>query len=349
MSEAATARPLGGDAIDVRLFDDLDAVARDAAGALDRESQGSLYDRLDWLRLTRAHVLPGAPILIAAARLGEDRCWLFVRPGARRGAEAYASWYTLAFRPVFAGDGTMRRPLLTAAARALRARFDAVTLAPMPADMADLGARAFAAAGWRTTIGEATANWVAHTAGQDFAAYWAQRPSRLRNTVRRKIRAADLTIEILDRFEDRAWNAYEAVYGASWKPAEGSPAFLRALAQGEGAAGTLRLGLAWRNGDPLACQFWTAERGTATIHKLAHLESERASSPGTVLSEAMFRNVLNRDRPDLIDFGTGDDPYKADWMDERRMLYRLTCLNRGTVGGIARTARAAIVQALHRG
>lgn len=346
---AAPAADLAAEAIAVRLFDDLGAAGADAAGALDRASQPSLYDRLDWLRLTQAHVLPGSHILIAAARLGEDRCWLFVRPGARRSAEAYASWYTLAFRPVFAGDAVMRGPLLTAAARALRGRLDAIVLAPMPADMADLAAQAFAAAGWRTAIGEATANWVAHTAGQDFAAYWANRPSRLRNTVRRKIRAADLAVDILSRFDDAAWNAYEAVYGASWKPAEGSPAFLRALAQGEGAASTLRLGLAWRNGDPVACQFWTVERGVATIHKLAHLETERASSPGTVLSEAMFRHVLDRDRPALIDFGTGDDPYKADWMDERRMLYRLTCHNRASIGGIARTARAAIAGRLRRG
>jgi hypothetical protein len=346
----AAAAPLpAGRAIDVRLLDDLDAAAADAAGALDRTAQASLYDRLEWLQLTQAHVLPGAPIVIATARLGEDRCWLFLRPEQRRSAVAYASWYTLAFRPAFAGDPVMHSALLVAVAAALRRRFDAVTLAPMPAAMATLAAEAFAATGWRTNTIEATANWVAHTAGQDFAAFWARRPSRLRNTVRRKIRAADLAIEILDRFDDAAWHAYEVVYSASWKPAEGSPAFLRALAMAEGAAGTLRLGVARRNGEPVACQFWTVEGGTAIIHKLAHLESERASSPGTVLSEAMFRHVLDRDRPDLIDFGTGDDPYKADWMDERRMLHRLTCHDRSSIGGIARTARAALAQVLRRG
>jgi hypothetical protein len=337
-----------GGAIDVRLYDDLDAVARDSAGGLDRAAQASLYDRIDWLRLTQAHILPDAPI-VAVAGAGENRCWLFVRPTGRRGAQAYVSWYTLAFRPVFVGDPAMHAPLLTAAARALRRRFDGLTLAPLPSDAADLTQRAFAAAGWRTMRSEATANWVAHTAGQDFAAYWAKRPSRLRNTVRRKVRAADLAIKILDRFDADAWRAYEAVYIASWKPAEGSPAFLRAFAEQEGAAGTLRLGIARRNGDPVACQFWTVERGVATIHKLAHLETERASSPGTVLSEAMFRHVIDRDRPMTIDFGTGDDPYKADWMDERRMLYRLTCHDRGSIGGLARTARAALARRLRRG
>ena len=73
-----------------------------------------------------------------------------------------------------------------------------------------------------------------------------------------------------------AWADYEAVYAASWKPEEGSPAFLRALAEQEGAAGTLRLGIARRGGRPVAAQLWTVESGVATIHKLAYVEDERA-------------------------------------------------------------------------
>jgi len=345
---ATAASRSAGEAIDVRLFDDLDAVAADAAGALDRARQPSLYDRLAWLRLTHAHVL-AAPPIVARAALGEDRCWLFLGAQTHRRADAYASWYTLAFAPVFTGAPAMRGALLAALTRSLRGRFDAITLAPMPADAAALVVASFSGAGWRAATEAATANWVAHIAGQDFAAYWAKRPSRLRNTVKRKVRAADLAIEIHDRFDAGAWDAYESVYRASWKPAEGSPAFLRALAEQEGAAGTLRLGIARKEERPVACQFWTVEHGVATIHKLAHIEAERAASPGTVLSEAMFRRVIESDRPDIIDFGTGDDPYKADWMDERRMLSRVTLYDRGSIGGIARAARAALGRRLRRG
>ena len=31
------------------------------------------------------------------------------------------------------------------------------------------------------------------------------------------------------------------------------------------------------------------------------------------------------DRVDLVDFGTGDDPYKRDWMEQVRPRYRLEC------------------------
>ena len=38
--------------VNIELFDDFDAVAVDSAGALDRTRQPSLFDRLDWYRLT---------------------------------------------------------------------------------------------------------------------------------------------------------------------------------------------------------------------------------------------------------------------------------------------------------
>jgi CelD/BcsL family acetyltransferase involved in cellulose biosynthesis len=96
----------------------------------------------------------------------------------------------------------------------------------------------------------------------------------------------------------------------------------------EGAAGRLRLGVARIAGKPVAAQFWTVEAGTAFIHKLAHDEDASKHSPGTLLSAALFEHVIDRDRVDEIDFGTGDDPYKRDWMEAVRNrhaveLYRL--------------------------
>ncbi len=94
----------------------------------------------------------------------------------------------------------------------------------------------------------------------------------------------------------RAWADYEAVYRASWKPEEGSFPFLRALAEQEGAAGTLRLGVARKDGRPVAVQLWLVENGEATIHKLAYAEDAKAMSPGTLLGMAMFRRALDEDR-----------------------------------------------------
>ena len=133
--------------------------------------------------------------------------------------------------------------------------------------------------------------------------------------------------------------AYETVYGASWKPAEGAPDFLRALAQQAGDG--LRLGIARHEGRPVAAQLWLVENGCATIHKLAYREDAARLAPGTVLSMAMFRAAIDEDRVERIDYGTGDEPYKADWMDERHILWRIEAYDPRRPAGLIGAARAA--------
>lgn len=329
---------------ETRIGDTLAALVRDAS----RPAQSGFYDRHDWLALTRSHIYPGDPLAVAAAHDGEAAAWLPLRDCGAGHGRALASWYTLAFAPLFTPgiDADGRARLLAELARVLRRRFDTLSLWPLEADVAAELQAAFRAQGWLPRLRFETANWVASTAGLDFDAYWAARPSKLRNTVRRRTKNSPFTTEVLDRFDDAAWDAYEAVYAQSWKPEEGAPAFLRAAAAQEGVAGTLRLGIARRDGVPVAAQFWTVEHGHATIHKLAYLESEREHSPGTLLSVAMFRHVLDRDRPAVIDYGNGDEPYKAEWMDQRRERFRLRLFNLRSVGGLsqgaARAARAAL-------
>ena len=324
--------------IEVELFDDLDAVARDAGGALDRPAQMSLFDRLDWFRLTLAHCPPPGEPLIARAADGDRRCWLFLTVDGAR-AQALASWYTLDYRAIAVAGGETLLPALAAALRRRRPRIAAITLAPVgePAGLA----AAFRAAGWIVRQSPTSVNWRVPTSG-GFSDYWSRRPKRLRETIRRKSARAGLEISMFRYFDQDAFTAYEAIYAASWKPAEGSPAFLRALARIEGDAGTLRLGIARKDGVAVAAQLWLVENKVATIHKLAHAAAADALSPGTLLTEAMFRSVIEEDRPDWIDFGAGDDAYKADWMDARHPLHRLDAFDRASPRGLMLAGRAAL-------
>jgi Acetyltransferase (GNAT) domain len=327
---------------DVELFDDFAAVEADAAGALDRLSQDSLYSRLSWFRLIAVHCPPPGKLLVLRARSNLRRAWLFLAVDHPR-AQAYAAWYSLRVGAI----GEAEVELLTAMAAMLRdggvARLE---LAPI--EDAGLLREAFRRAGWITFAEPAIANWRIDTKGMDFTTYWSQRPSRLRNTGARKAKAAGLQTIVHDRFDEAAWADYETVYRASWKPEEGSFPFLRALAEQEGAAGTLRLGLAYHEGRPVAAQLWLVEDGVATIHKLAYAEDAKAISPGTVLGEAMFRRAIDQDGVRLIDYGTGDDVYKRDWMDERRQLWRIIAYNPRTLRGLAGIVRQR-VRALVRG
>jgi hypothetical protein len=326
--------------VNVKLFDDLDSVERDAAGALSREAQPCLYSRLDWFRLLERHCPPSGRLKVARAEEDGRRAWLFLANGGR-GAEAYSAWYSL--RVGLVGSPALGAPL----ARELRGEGLAhVTLSPTAEP--DHLLNGLRTGGWIASVEPATGNWVAHTAGLSFDEYWARRPGKLRSTALRKAKSAGLDIAIYDRFCPDAWTAYEDVYRASWKPEEGSFPFLRALAEQEGAAGTLRLGIARKHGRPVAAQLWTVEHGEATIHKLAYAEDAKAMSPGTLLGMAMFRHAIDEDQVRLIDYGTGDDAYKRDWMDERRQLWRVSAYNPRTLSGFAGAVRAKATKLVAR-
>jgi hypothetical protein len=331
--------------IEVKAFDDIDTVAADADGALDRVAQQHLHDRLEWYRLAEAYRPSRGRARIWRANDGDGgRAWLFLSVDRNGGAEALALWYTLAFRPVFAGEGD-RVALIAAIARGLRQDgVGSVSLAPVPDgdDTLSVLDNGFRAAGWWTRARAENVNWVADTKDVTFASYWRGRPGQLRSTAARKSKTVDLDITIHRGFDGDAWAAYEQVYAASWKPTEGSPAFLRAFGRVEGAAGTLRLGLARHEGEPIAAQLWTVENGVATIHKLAHVEAARDMSPGTLLSAAMFGAAIDADHVKLIDFGTGDDGYKADWMDRAEPLHRFTAFDLQRPRGILALLRAAV-------
>jgi hypothetical protein len=318
----------------VEWFDDLDAVAVDAAGALDRAAQPCLYDRIDWFRLTRAHILPDARLAIVRVREDAAAAWLFLIETAPRTAAPLASWYTLRFAPVVAGAADAG--LMQALYRAVAARFDRLSLHPLLGrDIAP-----WREAGWRCFPSAASTNWTLDLAGRDFAAYWAARPAKMRNTVARRARSHPVRIALHHRFDAAAWRDYEDVYAASWKPKEGSPAFLRTLAEQEGAAGTLRLGVAYdREERAVAAQFWLTEGGTATIHKLAHREDAKAGSPGSLLSQALFRQAIDEDKVSRIDFGLGNEPYKADWVDTTNPVERIDAYRPFTVRGLAGMGR----------
>lgn len=309
--------------VKIEYLHDLKQVQSEAALSrlLSAACQRAPFDRLEWWQALERHC--GLPPLLAVARRRDEAVVLpLTGQGGHLGA--LANWYTFRFRPILAGGDD----LLLALARDLAGRAHRLTLSPLPDEdgSATRLAAAFRHAGWLVRREVCDSNHILPLAGRSFEEYLSARPGTLRTTLRRKTKK--VAVEVLTSFDPAAWAAYEDIYAESWKPEEGSPAFLRAFAEAEGAAGRLRLGLARAAGGPepgpaIAAQMWTVEGGTAFIHKLAHREAARPLSPGSVLSAALFRQVIDKDRVTLVDFGTGNDPYKRDWMEEVRPRYRL--------------------------
>ena len=282
------------------------------------------FASLSWFALLED---AGAQPLLALARAGDAAVCLPLR---RDGAtlQALTNWYAFTFADLRAGPD--QPALLEALARDLRQQARQVDLPKLAAEDGTLARlqTAFARAGWLTFATPCDVNHILPLNGRDYAQYLASRPGPLRTTLKRKARKVE--VHLATAFDPADWAAYEAIYADSWKPEEGDPALLRAFAQVQSAAGHYRFALARHQGEPVAAQFWTVEGGTACIHKLAHRESAKPLSPGTTLSAALFEQVIDRDGVQLVDFGTGDDPYKRDWMEQVRTRWHLTCLLPGS-------------------
>jgi len=315
------------------------------AALLGRSHTSAPFDRLDWLTLLAEICLPGAKCVIAVAREGAAVAAL---PLCRtsEGFAPLGNWYSFYVRPL--SNDPARAPALLAALTRSLAPAGAARLAPLPEQEAEALAAAFRKSGWIGTIEPCDTNHILELNGRSFDMYWAARPGALRETVRRKGARGLVSLRIETVFNDIDWNAYEAIYASSWKPEEGSPAFLRTFAMAESAAGALRMGLAEIDGQPVAAQFWTVEGGTAWIHKLAHDEASRQHSPGTLLSAALFRHVIDVDRVHTVDFGTGDNPYKRDWMEASRPRYALAFYRPAAISHWPQLARLAASAAKRR-
>lgn len=296
------------------------------------------FDRIEWWR-GMAECCDMVP-LIAVARQGDDVAALALTRIKRR-LHALANWYSFSVIPVVSA-GADRAALLTALAKDLAGQAPRIVLEKLPDEAGEASAiaDAFRAAGWIVLRDVCDSNHVLTVDGRSFAEYLAARPGPLRTTLKRKGNRVE--IRLFDHFDEAAWSAFEEIYAASWKPEEGCPGFLERFAREEGAAGRLRLGLALADGAPVAAQFWTVEAGTAFIHKLAHREDARSLSPGTTLSAALFERVIDIDRVELVDFGTGDDGYKRDWMEQVRPRYRLDMMRSFWPGNWPIIARHAL-------
>lgn len=336
-----------GRVIAIEYHADLKEVQSDArlAALLSPGMQHAPFDRLAWWQGLAEHC--GLVPLLVVARDGDDAAVLPLQR-VNGHLSGLANWYSFRLRPV-SSPGSDAAGLLTALARDLGRHAARVTLSGLPQEdgSADLTEAAFRKAGWIALREACDSNHVLHVEGRSYDDYLAGRPGPLRTTLKRKTGKVD--VRILSGFDADAWSDYEDIYGESWKPSEGSPDFLRGFAQAEGAAGRLRLGLAYAEGRAIAAQMWTVEGGVAFIHKLAHREEAKPLSPGTVLSAALFRHVIDEDKVDLVDFGTGNDGYKRDWMEDVRPRYRLDMLRPGAPQNWPFLARRALKRLAARG
>jgi len=309
-------------------FDGVDALPDDAAALL-APAGDEFQLSAAWFRALQDAARPdGArPLWLLHREAGAAVALLPLWRAADGRLAALTAPYTCLFRPLVAAaaDPAVLARAGAAFGRACR------RAGPLRLDALDLDwpgwpplLAGFRRAGLATLRFAHFGNWRCDVAGLDWPAYLAGRPGDLRETIRRRLARAGrdpaIGFELIAGGDALAAGiaAYENVYARSWKQEEPFPRFAATVMRAAAAAGVLRLGVLRRQGVPVAAQYWTVTGGTATVHKLAHDEAERKLSPGTVLTALLLRHMLEHERVRAVDFGRGDDGYKAGWTGTRR-------------------------------
>src|SRR5262245_676508 len=244
---------------------------------------------------------------------------------------ALANYYTPLFGPILDKTYPNLRDVVKGLIREVCCdthAWDAVDLNPLSPEVSNLDdiIIGFKETGWIVQRYFCFGNWFLKVDGRSFKSYFDALPSALKHTIirkRKKLPAGSLRLAIITDGEDldEAINAYQQVYGASWKQPEPYVDFMPGLIRSCAKDGSLRLGLAYFDCQPAAAQVWIIDRGVASIYKLAYQELYSQYSIGSILTAHIMEYAIEVDRVHEVDYLAGDDAYKRNWMSHRRERY----------------------------
>lgn len=349
----------------VRSFADFEAL-RVAHPGFAEPAHATLFQSIDWFELLARHgmeadVVPCLLSIASPSAAPADRRLLLPLLRQGNGLASLSNYYSGLYGPIGDGEGCASWRAACKHLRASRPAPAYVRLQPLDADSAFFREMrdALDAAGYWADSYFCFGNWYLPTAGRSFDGYLSERPSALRNTLRRGRKKLDRggNWQIVVHSEpgpplDAAVSDYETIYASSWKPAEAHPGFIRELCQLAARRGWLRLGVLSIEGKAIASQIWLFSAGKAYIFKLAYDPAAARYSAGTVLTAAMIEHAIERDAADEIDYLSGDDAYKQDWMSHRRERIGLVAFDPATLRGLWTGLRhfcGRSVKALFRG
>lgn len=362
----------------VHQFSRFEELPKEAQELFEKAGKECFFSSLPWFRVFVGHALDfGDSVKIfcappdsesvggmqaAIATVHRSASTAFYRP---RRLSSLSNYYSSLFAPVW--NDANAREAAQSLAKTIAAdspSWDEVELKPL-----DVNSAAFAAlrdglqsAGFVVQTFFCFGNWYLDVSGRSYAQYIEDLPSVLRNTLVRKKKKLEKSnrakISIVTGGEElqAAIDAYEKVYSASWKHPEPYPNFVPELIRACAAMSSLRLGVVHVDGKPAAAQFWIVQNGVALIYKLAYDEAYTDLSVGSILTATLMEHAIDVDRVREVDYLTGDDAYKKDWMSGRRERWGILAMNPRTVRGAAaivrhvggRTVKRAI-QSLNRG
>jgi Acetyltransferase (GNAT) domain len=336
-----------------RTFQELRQLAPECLAPL---AGGDFFGTGSWFDLLAAHGTDKqAALLLILVRevAGSGRCHVLPMQHQRRGQNAaygpvllsLSNYYSSLYGPI-GSPSELTVGALRAALRHLRRSRGAsgvVNFQPLDAEgpFYERMKQALTLEGYWVETYNCFGNWHLAVNERSFAAYEVSLPSRLRNTIKRnrkKLTAAGAwSIDVIDQpgpALERGVVAWQEIYDKSWKVPEPFPDFVPGLIRMCAQKGWLRLGILWLGEIPIAAQLWIIKDRQALIYKLAYDEAYKRFSAGSTLSAELMRRALDDDHVLDVDYLTGDDGYKVDWMSHRRQRIGLVAFDARSLQGI---------------
>lgn len=300
-------------------------------------------DELFWIGCKS---VTGTPLLLLPLwrRSEDNRLW-------GKKLTSLANYYTTLYEPIHAlsDDTTLTQALDRVASAVCLLHWDVLDIYPLdPASVNyQLLIDAFRRQRKYVTPYFIYGNWFFLTNSQSFDDYWISRPSQLKNTLKRKankLKTKDIEYRIVQHPEEvvSAVALYEQTYHASWKQDEPYPNFIPGLAQMAAEQGWLRLGLLFIDQEIAAAQLWLTVADTAYIFKLCQKPDFDQYSPGSLLTVYLMKHVIDIDKVRKVDFLSGDDHYKKDWMTQREERWGLQIANPKSFFGLLKIIKNSL-------
>lgn len=319
-------------------YSDWNQLPESANALFVQEEKRNIFFSRPWFECLTASALAVDHTMVLACVVDGDRLMAILPLMECAGIK---TWYALrhGFTPLYSlllAEDEQERVLSCLGQALGQLPINALLLEPVAEDDSKLNGltRFLEIAGYSCEYNFRDYNWIYHLQGQSYKEYMASRPALLRNTIFRKMRKLErehgYEIRLFTGEEvSRHMPDYHVVYNASWKQNEITNAdFQDCFVEGFSRAGWSRLAIMYIKGQPVAAQLWFVRHNMASIFRLAYDKAWRQYSTGSILTSFLMEYVIDTDRVEEIDFLTGNDAYKPDWMSERRERFLLSCIKR---------------------
>lgn len=303
----------------------------------------SLFElSIDWLQATVKHTGKRSSLISVHCLLHDDKiivAWPLVRQktGHVINLQSLTSFYSSVSEPFFDLPNYHQRHLeILFREVCAHNPWDKLTLGPL--EFINYSALEKGKYNKYSKIYSETDNWYEDDI-QSFQQYYDERPSRLKNTIKRREKQLikkhkhHIKIVTCKKEFDLFFPCYKAIYEKSWKGEEYSYDFIELVCLQAINENRLRFGLIIVDNVAVAAQIWFLQRGTASIFKLAYDPLYQKFSVGSILSMALSQHVIDVDKIHTIEFGMGNEPYKKDWMSKCNKRITLQIFNHKTMIG----------------